>query len=475
MTLYRGLLTLALLATAAWAQDDRAYELKYRPEPGRAAHYQLIVHGNGYINKLPTSDKEFNGRMHLLEEILPSEDGAEGAVQRLTFMDAKFRFGAWSLTFNLQGEHLTVRRGEDALASELIHRPPTASVESGDIIGVIASLPWSVAFPRSGEARIGQTWTRRFDPAPPDVGQPIGPDTIFPRRLYTTNTLVDVVERDGRELAIIDTEMVIVAVEGTQYDVTIRGPATYWLDTGELHTFRGDLDIYVGIDFSGNLVEIIIKHAVLHFEERDPSEITVALPPNGPWEMKLPSQPEELTVWSYPVEAGWLRDAAGLTPPPNGKSYALNRKRLYERALRQLPDPRTEEQEDEALWSVVDYVNGRLFYVYRIEGETADLAQWASQQEGVSMEPLEGAPGGQRLLIHGHPELYAGYFYSRPVNRPLLVVTDDPELWDRAMQAASPAPGAEAPEVPVAEPPVEPGPTAAESPRDRIRDNREGR
>lgn len=91
------------------------------------------------------------------------------------------------------------------------------------------------------------------------------------------------------------------------------------------------------------------------------------------------------------------------------------------------------------------------------------------------MEPLEGAPGGQRLLIHGHPGLYAGYFYSKPVNRPLLVVTDDPELWDRAMQAASPAPGAEAPEVPVAEPPVEPGPTAAESPRDRIRDNREGR
>lgn len=467
MSLRRVLPLLPLLAVAAWGQEDRVYELKFRPAPGRVAHYQLIVHGDGYLNKLPSSDKELNGRMHLMEQILPTEPGQEGTVQRLTFMDAKFRFGGWSLAFNLQGEHLTVRRGEDGLATELIDRPPAASVESGDIIGVIASLPWSVGFPPSGMARIGQTWRRRLDPAPPDVGQPIGPDTIYPRRLYTTNTLVDVVERNGRELAVVDTTLVIVSTEVGQYDVTIRGPATYWLDTGALCSFHGDLDIYVGIDFSGNLVEVVIKHGVLHFEERASEQITLDLPPSGPWELKLPAQPEDLMVWSYPIEPQWLKAEAGLTPPPRAKGYALNRKRLYERALRELPNPRTEEQEDEVLWRVVDYVNGRLFYLYRVDGEISDLQAWATQLEGVSLEPLEQVPGGHRLVIASHPGVHAGYFHSKAVDRPVVVVTDDPELWSQALQAADPAPGYE---VASEEAAVETAPSRDReaSPRDRV-------
>lgn len=446
MRLQCSLMLLTLMPLMAWAQDGTEYQLKFQPPEGRVAHYQLIVHGDAFVNKLPTSDKEFNGRMHLLEEILPPGD-APGVVQRLTFVDAEFKFGQWDFGFDQEGEHLTVRRGSDIIATELIDRPPAASVESGDIIGVVSSLAWSIGFPESGRVEIGETWTRRLDPAPPDVGQPIGPETIQPRKMYITNTLTDVIEKDGREMALIDAEMTILSTEGTRYEVTIKGPAQYWLDTGELHRFHGNLDIYVGIDISRNLVEIVIKHGILHFEERDPADIHLRLPPSGPWEMKFDTEPEDLSLWSYPIEPAWLEREAGIgTPPPEGKGYALNRKRLYERALREMDKPRTEEDEDAALWDVVEYVEDRLFYAYRIDAEMPAVREWARSLAGATVEPLENTPGGGRIVVSGRPDVRAAYFWSDKADRPLVVVTDDPELWELALQAADPAPDAPEPD-----------------------------
>lgn len=430
-----------LLQPTAGGPAETTCLLRFAPPAGRQAEYQGVFHGTVKISKLP-GEWELNGRMRLGEEI-PEVDPSGISLQRFTFRDAAFRFGGMTIGFNLKGESLIVRRGPDQVATELVRRPPAASVESGDVLGVVASLPWSVVFPARRPLRVGESWSTRLDPAPPDIGQPIGPETYRPRLLTTENTLAEIREREGRRLAVLNTTMVIREKFESRNYVKLAGEAGYWLDTGELAYFDAGLDLFVAVDVSGHEVTIRLFDATVYFEEREPSEITLELPPRGPSRLTIASgSAPPLYLRSYPIDPRALA-AAGLTVPDGAKPYVLDARKLHEIEERKLSAMATSEERAAARERVDDYIAGTTLYAYRSEQSVEQLASWLAGLPGVTVEPVPSGgarPAAVRVSLPGSSGLAACVIHHKATDRRYLIISDSEAIINQAIALAGPPP-----------------------------------
>ncbi len=426
---------LAVTLTAQPAPDEPTYVLRYAPEAGRTAHYQGIFHGTAWVSKLP-GIWELNGRMHLKEEV-PDVSEELGALQRLTFVDASFRFSGLTVPYHGQGTALTVRRGADGVCTELVSRPPAASVESGDVLGVIASMPWSLVFPkRQAPVRVGETWARRFAPAPPDIGPPVGPETHRPRKLIVENTLRRVDRVDGRDLAVIAFDMLIRETLDPTNTVTLRGEAAYWLDNGEMLWFDADFSIQVTVNVSDHIVKLEIRDAWMYWEERDAEDVTLGLPLRGPTHVRLEAKDvEPLALGSFPIEPEWLAPY-GLTPPPESKPYVLE---LPRTAAASGDDPAGEDDAAarRSPRATRQGPAGHVFYAYRSTANMAVLREWAAATPGATVEDLPASPVC-RVRLPGARVPDVLIFHHPATDRRYVVVTDDPALAERAIALSGP-------------------------------------